>query len=354
MRKLIRAIAAGAALASCAKPAPAPQPAGTLDVYVIDVEGGQAVLARTPSGQSVLLDAGFPGDGTFASKPGNPATARDAQRILAAARDARIDRIDYLIMSHYHADHLGGVMELAQLLPIGTFVDHAAPSAEAETAVPGTRALYDAYAGLRAKGKHIQPKPGDRLPIGGGLEAVVVAIDGAVLPAPLAGAGQLNSSCREPVPAQEKTENPLSLAVILEYGRFRLLDPGDLSDAPLHALTCPVNRIGIVDAYLVAHHGGNDGSDSALFAAAKPRAAIMSNGPRKGAQAATIRTITQRRSIDGWQLHKTTYRDSLNVPDERIANLDLTTSAWIKLSAGADGSFTVTNGRTGTTKTYPK
>jgi hypothetical protein len=235
---------------------------------------------------------------------------------------------------------------------MGTFVDHAPPTAEAEAAVVGTRALYDAYSVLRAKAKHVMPKPGDRLRLGGGLEAVVVAIDGAVLPTPLPGAGDANQACgREFVPAQEKTENPLSLAVILEFGRFRLLDAGDLSGAPLHALTCPANRIGRVDAYLVAHHGGNDGSDSSLFAASRPLAAIMSNGPRKGAQAGTIRTIGGM-SIDGWQLHKTTYRDSVNVPDEHIANLDQTTTAWIKLSASADGSFTVTNGRTGVTKRY--
>jgi beta-lactamase superfamily II metal-dependent hydrolase len=318
----------------------------------VDVEGGQAVLARTPAGESILLDAGFPGNGTFESKPGDPAVARDAQRILAAARDAHVARIDYLILSHYHADHAGGVIELAQLMPIGTFIDHAAPSAEAEAVVPGTKALYDAYTVLRAKGTHIQPRPGERLPIKG-VEATVLGIDGATLATPLAGAGQSNPACGgEPVAAQEKTENPLSLAILLQFGRFRLLDPGDLTGPPLYSLTCPVNKIGRVDAYLVAHHGGNDGSDSALFAAVRPLAAITSNGPRKGAQARTIETINRMSSIDGWQLHRTTYRDTVNVPAERIANLDETTSAWIKLSARADGSFTVTNGRTGLTKTY--
>jgi hypothetical protein len=191
------------------------------------------------------------------------------------------------------------------------------------------------------------------LPIKGAVEVTVLAIDESVLPTPLAGAGQPNPACSSNgVPAQETTENPRSLAVLLQYGEFRLLDPGDLSGAPLHALTCPVNKIGRVDAYLVAHHGGNDGSDSALFAAVKPRAAIMSNGPRKGAQGRTIETISRMPSTDGWQLHRTTYRDSLNVPDERIANLDQTTAAWIKLSASADGSLTITNGRTGTTKAY--
>ena len=324
----------------------------TLDLYVIDTEGGQAVLARTPTGESILLDAGFPGAGTFASTPGPPAQARDAQRILAAARDARIDHIDYFISSHYHADHIGGVSELAQLLPIRTFVDHAAPTAAADSAVPGTAALYQTYVALRATGRHIAPKPGDRLPIKG-VEVVVVAVDSAVLPRALPHAGGTNPGCASGViPAQEPTENPRSLAVLLRYGRFRLLDPGDLTGAPLHALVCPVNRLGRAEAYLVAHHGGADGGDPAVFAAIQPLVAITSNGPLKGAQAPTLETLRQLGAVDGWQLHATANPGAPNAPEERIANLDQTTSAWLKLSAHADGSFTLTNGRTGWSKSY--
>lgn len=324
----------------------------TLDIYVIDVEGGQAVLARTAAGESILLDAGFPGTGTFNSKPGPPDQARDAQRILAAARDARIERIDYFISSHYHADHLGGIPELAQLLPIRTFIDHAAPTAAADSVVPGTLELYAQYTALRAKGTHIQPKPGDRLPIKG-LDAFVLAIDSAVLAKPLAGGGARNAACTSDViPAQEKTENPRSLAVLLQYGQFRFLDVGDLSGAPLHALTCPVNLVGRADAYLVAHHGGADGSDPSLFAAVQPLVAITANGARKGAQAPTLETIRQTGFTEGWQMHATSNPGAENMPDERIANLDQSTSAWLKLSARSDGSFTVTNGRTGQTKTY--
>jgi beta-lactamase superfamily II metal-dependent hydrolase len=326
--------------------------AKTLDIYFVDVEGGQSALMRLPSGESILLDAGFPGDGTFNSKPGPPAQARDAQRILAAARDAGVTRIDYLILSHYHADHAGGVIELAQLLPIGTFVDHAAPTAEAETVVPGTIALYEQYVALRAKGTHITPRPGDRLPIPG-LDAYVVAIDTAVLTKPLPGGGQPNAACTGgAIPPQEKTENPRSLAVLLQYGRFRFLDVGDLTGAPLQALTCPVNLLGEADAYLVAHHGGADGSHPALFAALKPLVAITANGTRKGAQGPTLETIRRTGFTDGWQLHATANPGAQNVPDERIANLDQSTTAWIKLSARSDGSFTVTNGRTGSTKSY--
>ena len=96
----------------------------TLDIYFIDVEGGQSTLIVTPAGESFLIDTGYAGDGTFQSKAGDPARARDAQRIAAAARDAGVTRIDYLLITHFHADHVGGVVELAQLLPIGTFIDH--------------------------------------------------------------------------------------------------------------------------------------------------------------------------------------------------------------------------------------
>src|SRR5436309_6637875 len=109
------------ALAIAVSQAVAPK---TLDIYFIDVEGGQSTLIVTPAGESLLVDAGFPGDGTFDSQPGDPRHARDAQRILAAARAAGVTRIDYLLITHFHADHDGGVVELAQQLPIRAFIDH--------------------------------------------------------------------------------------------------------------------------------------------------------------------------------------------------------------------------------------
>ena len=154
--------------------------ASTLDIYFIDVEGGQATLIVTPAGESLLVDAGFPGDGTFASKAGDPRQARDAQRVAAAARAAGVTRVDYLLVTHFHADHAGGVPELAQLLPIGTFIDHDTVPAVAETNVAGTLAMFEAYAAVRAKGTHLVPKPGDRLPLKG-VDAIVVSTSGSAL-----------------------------------------------------------------------------------------------------------------------------------------------------------------------------
>jgi beta-lactamase superfamily II metal-dependent hydrolase len=327
--------------------------AKTLDIYFIDVEGGQATLLVTPAGQSLLIDTGFPGAGTFLSKPGDPHEARDAGRIAAAARDAGLTRIDYLLITHFHADHDGGVVELAKLLPIRAFIDHDSVRAEAERNVPGTLAAFAAYVGVRAGGRHLEPKPGARLPLKG-VSAVVVSSAGTILDQPLAGAGGGNSVCA-PVAreAREPNENPRSTGIVFEFGKFRFLDVGDLTGPPLFALACPNDRIGPVDVYLVAHHGGADAADPATLAAFKPRVAIINNGPKKGGEAEMFASLRQARDLDDvWQLHRSEAAGGDNVSEERIANLDSGTAHWIKLSANADGSFRVMNGRTGVWKNY--
>jgi beta-lactamase superfamily II metal-dependent hydrolase len=327
--------------------------ARTLDIYFIDVEGGQSTLIVTPAGESLLVDAGFPSDGTFASRAGNPASARDARRIVAAAREAGVKQIDYLLITHFHADHDGGVAELAQLMPIRTFIDHGSVGADAEENVKGTLDVFAAYAAVRSKGKHIEPAPGDRLPLKE-VDAIVVSSAGKTLTAPMPGAGARNQACGPTATAaQEPHENPRSTGIVLRFGRFRFLDVGDLSGAPLFALVCPADLIGPVDAYLVAHHGGVDAADPATFAAFKPRAAIINNGAIKGGAPEIFTALRAAPGIeDVWQLHTSRQRGAQNFAAEQIANLDETTAHWIKLSANADGSFSVTNGRTGATKSY--
>src|SRR5262245_44903011 len=174
-----------------------------LTIYFIDVEGGQSTLVVTPARQTLLVDAGFPSTGTFDSRPGDPARARDPQRILDVARLAGVSRIDYFLATHFHADHVGGVPELAQLLPIDTFIDHGGVNDDAES-VAGTLEIYRAYAAVRAKGRHLEPKPGERLPLTG-VDATVVSSAGATLASPLGGAKPgANAACTPPGrPAQE-------------------------------------------------------------------------------------------------------------------------------------------------------
>ena len=327
--------------------------AKTLDIYFIDVEGGQSTLLVTPAGQTLLIDAGFPGSGTFESKPGNPRDARDARRITAAARDAGITHIDYLLITHFHADHDGGVVELAQSMPIRTFVDHGSVVPEAEQNVPGTLDAFNVYAAIRAKGRHLEPKPGDRLPLKG-IDAIVVSSARSTIVEPLAGAGGHNPVCALSARgASEPHENPRSTGICLQFGKFRFLDVGDLTGGPLFALACPNDLIGPVDVYVVAHHGGADAADPATFAAFKPRVALLNNGATKGGEPEMFARLRQNQSVeDVWQMHRSEAAGGDNFADDRIANLDERTAHWIKLRANDDGSFRVMNGRTGVWKTY--
>jgi beta-lactamase superfamily II metal-dependent hydrolase len=311
--------------------------ARTLDIYFIDVEGGQSTLIVTPAGESLLVDTGWAGYG-----------GRDADRIVAAAKAAGIERIDYLLLTHFHSDHAGGVPELAKRMPIRTFVDHDAIVPTDTNSAP----VFKAYEPVRARGRHIVAKAGDTLPLNG-VDVRVVSSDGRTIAAPVDGDGRANPSCpaSAPPPA-EPVENPRSTGIQLKHGRFRFIDLGDLSGQPLFALVCPKNLLGTADVYLVPHHGGADVVYPATFAV-NPRVAIFNNGEGKGGARDAFTEVRRVRSLeDVWQLHRSNAAGPQNFPDDRIANLDETTGHWIKVSANEDGTFSVTNGRTGATKTY--
>src|ERR1700676_3621749 len=299
MKRTLSCVVAAAALTIMAAQLTASK---TLEIYFIDVEGGQSTLVVTPTGETLLIDAGFPGSGTFQSKPGATRNARDALRIAAAARDAGVTRIDYLLITHFHADHDGGVPELAQLLPIRAFIDHGSVLPQAEQSVPGTLDAFNRYAVVRATGRHLQPDPGDRLPLKG-IEALVISSAGSTIGKPLPGAGRPNALCAEsPRSPQEPNENPRSTGIVLAFGKFRFLDIGDLTGRPLFDLVCPNDHIGPVDVYLVAHHGGADAADPATFAAFEPRAAILDNGATKGGAPEMLAALRRVQGVnDVWQ-----------------------------------------------------
>ena len=200
----------------------------------------------------------------------------------------------------------------------------------------------------------MEPKPGDRLPLKG-LDVVVVSSAGATIVKPIAGAGQATPGCPPSArPAQNATENPRSTGVHVRYGRFRFVDLGDLSGKPLYDLFCPNNLLGPTDVYLVPHHGGADVSEPAYLAAVRPRVAIMNNGATKGGSREMFATLQNATRLDVWQVDKSRTEGAQNFGDESIANLDDATAHWLKISANEDGSFRVTNGRTGASKDYTK
>lgn len=336
----LRSLMAAAVATACVTLLAAPE---MLDIYFIDVEGGQATLIVTPARESLLVDTGYAGN-----------DGRDAGRIMAAVRDAGLDDIDYLLITHFHPDHDGGVVELARQIPIRTFIDHGdfGPDGQ-KSAAPAAVAAYDAYVPVRARGKHLQPKPGDRLPLAG-VEVVFVSSAGDTIGKAVPGAGAPTSTCPASADQAANVENTRSTGFHLKFGEFRFIDLGDLAGQPLFALVCPANKLGRIDAYLVPHHGGDDVSHPVFVTALQPRVAIVNNGETKGGQRKTFEMLRTSGLEDVWQLHRSKNSGVVNVADDRIANLDETTGHWLKLSANADGSFRVTNPRTGDTKSYPK
>jgi beta-lactamase superfamily II metal-dependent hydrolase len=318
--------------------------ADSLEIFFIDVEGGASTLIVTPAGESLLIDAGY----------GSRSTRqwRDVGRILAAAAEAGIDRIDYLLATHFHNDHVGGVPQLAFVMPIGTFIDYGAPLGTDRMA----RRAFSNYEAVRGQNPHIVPRPGDRLPLEG-VEIDVVSAAGDLLSAPLDGGGGLNDACANAEDHPEDgTENYRSVGVMLRFGVFRFLAPGDLSGNTLTRLACPRDLLGETTVYLVSHHGAYDTNVPALYAALRPRVAIMNNGVTKGGSPYAFRTLHAQPSLEGlWQLHASRNPRAQNSPDELIANVDDdgTTGHALRLTAFADGSFRIVNDRTGFVRTYP-
>jgi beta-lactamase superfamily II metal-dependent hydrolase len=346
-----------------------------LSIYVIDVEGGNAQLYVSPSGESVLIDTGN----------GGAAAVRDAERILAAVKDAGLSRIDHLITTHFHADHVGGISEVAARIPIGHFIDHG-PNVQPGGAID---AVMQQYAALYAKARHTVVRPGDRISIAG-LEWRIVASGGATLSTPLSGAGRPNPLCAgfnkhevNPVSGQPvgNTEDEQSVGSQVTFGTFRLLYVADLPWNKEFDLMCPVNRIGTVDLFVASRHGQFSSNSEALVHAVQPRVAIVNNGIRKGGQPEAMRILfTAPRVEDVWQVHSSELSgQEYTVPGAFIANLfDQPQPAmpvmpmpavargaqappvpvhdgrayWLKVVAQADGSFTVTNSRNGFSRTY--
>jgi len=311
-----------------------------LRVYAIDVEGGKATLYVSPSGQSMLLDTGYEG---FQN--------RDADRIVAAAKDAGVAQIDYLVITHYHADHVGGVPQLAARIPIRNFVDHG----KNHETVKDVRQVVKNYQATRAKGRHIVVKPGDHIPVSG-LDVQVVAAAGKTIHKPLPGAGMPNPLCAAYRPMEpEGGENPRSIGIVLAYGKFRLVDLGDLYWNQEHELVCPDNLLGKADVYMTSHHGKLAAGAPSLVQALAPRAAIMNNGPKTGGAPVSWQTIHESPGTpDIWQLHYALANDAAhNSPDEFVANRsEDCTGNWIRLTARPDGTFTIQNGRTRAEKAY--
>jgi competence protein ComEC len=342
MHRLLRTACLGVLFSALLSVAGTTKPEGSLQIYFIDVEGGQSTLVVSPSGQSLLIDTGWPGN-----------DGRDADRIMAAAHQAGLKQLDYVLITHYHRDHVGGVPPLVDGIKVGTFLDHGPNQEDSEI----TRTDYAAYEKASAGHAHVVVKPGWGVPVKG-IEVRVLTAAGDHISEPLPGAGGANPYCaNEPTPPLDNSENARSVGVLITYGHFRFLDLGDLTKKKELELACPNNIIGTVDLFLVTHHGLDQSNAKALVWALRPRVAIMNNGARKGGSPAAWQIVHDSPGLeDLWQLHYAEGSDrDHNVSDDHIANpKENCEGKYLKVVAEEDGSFTVSNSRTGQEKAYPK
>ena len=339
-RSLCLGVAAAVAVALTGSPGSV-QSAGTLDIYWIDVEGGASTLIVTPGGQSVLMDTGFDGFND-----------RDASRIAQVVKEeAGLKRLDHVLISHFHADHVGGLAALSQRVEIGSFIDHG----ETVEKSPEGRAVWDRYVAVAGKRRRTV-RPGERLTFDGA-ELIIVAAHSQFVAKPLTD-GARNPLCETFKPQPEDAgENGKSLGYLFRAGRFEFVNLGDLSWNFQHQLACPVNLLGKVDVFQVTHHGTRDDVVPQQMWAMAPTVAVMNNGPAKGAGAVAVETVLRSPGLeDLWSLHRAVGNDAAhNAQEPLTANLGDTAEckgAWIRARVADGGSYVLTNSRNGHSKTY--
>jgi competence protein ComEC len=345
--------------------APAFAKDSALQMVAIDVEGGGGTLFVTPDGKSLLIDTGNPEQSRVTGD--HPSS----ERIVKAAEELGVKKIDTLIITHYHSDHIGGIEGLLKRIPIGTVIDHGpnrettaspnpdAPQIDLKNPPPNsTAAGYQRYMAAIAGHHHIVAKPGDVFHIGG-MTVTIVAADAQMISKPLPGAGEDNPACAgmAGMAGNGGEENARSTASVISYGKVKIAAFGDLTWDREKDLFCPTDKVGKVDVYLATHHGTALSGSPAAVNSLQPIVAIVGNSARKGADATRMKTIKDSPRIQGvWQLHTATAAPDVNVPVDMIANPGTDQKSDmaynLRLRIEKDGKITVINERNGYNKTY--
>jgi competence protein ComEC len=218
--------------------------AGTLTITVLDVGQGDATLIESPSGQTLLFDGGYNGKGNSVILP------------FLASRG--ITHLDYMVASHYHADHVGGLDEVAGAMPVGVAYDRGWSY---------TTVTYSNYASAVAPIRQTLTA-GQIIDLGEGVTVTCLALNGN---------GQVSSPY-----SNSSYENEYDVCLLVEYGGFDFFQAGDLTGNPdsgyadIESSVAPL--AGDIDVYRVSHHGSYSSSIASFLQTVQAEVSIISVG----------------------------------------------------------------------------
>ncbi len=235
-----------------------------LRIIVLDVGQGDATLVIGPSGPSrktLLLDAGPPMAG--------------AESVLPFLKEQEIPHLDWIVATHYDADHIGGIPEVLRG-PDGlsdTEDDYEPSEAllDRGDATEKVTPVYSDYLAALPKGRK-QAEAGLVLDLGGGATATVVVANGRFLDG-----RQIHLNPDE--------ENESSIGFLIRYGDFEYFTAGDLTGggSPGGRETKDLETfageiIGDIDVLHAGHHGSASSSNKVFLEITRPESAVISVG----------------------------------------------------------------------------
>ncbi len=247
MKRFMRA-ATAAAIAFLLLIPVASQCQGNLEIHCIDVGQGDCTLVISPTGGTLLFDAGWNGKGNTV--------------VIPYLQSLGLTGLDYVSCSHYHADHIGGLDEVVNSFGIDSIRVAALDRGWSYTTV-----TYNNYAAAVAP-KRTTILDSQVIDLGGGVTVTCVAVNG-------------NGECPPPF-AGNDDENDYCVSLLVEYGDFKFFVAGDLSGVnsssynDIESSVCP--EIGDIDVYRVDHHGSSSNSNATFVSTLQPEASIISVG----------------------------------------------------------------------------